>query len=48
VAAALTCLLAWAIARRKLGGINGDLLGGANQLVELSVLLAGVVVFSTR
>jgi adenosylcobinamide-GDP ribazoletransferase len=48
VAAVLTCVLASAIARRKMGGINGDLLGAANQLVEVAVLLAGVVVFSTR
>jgi adenosylcobinamide-GDP ribazoletransferase len=36
---------AGAIVRRKVGGINGDQLGAANQLVELSVLLSGVVVF---
>jgi len=47
-AAALTCLLATAIVRSKVGGINGDQLGATNQLVEVSVLLAGVVVFVTR
>jgi adenosylcobinamide-GDP ribazoletransferase len=47
-AAAISCLLATAIVRRKVGAINGDQLGAANQLVEISVLLAGVVVFVTR
>lgn len=46
--AALACLLATQIVRRKVGGINGDQLGAANQLVEMSVLLAGVVAFVTH
>ena len=44
--AGLVTVGAGAIVRRKVGGINGDQLGAANQLVELSVLLSGVVVFA--
>ncbi len=47
-AAALATLGASAIVRKKVGGVNGDQLGAANQLVEVSVLLAGVVVFVTN
>ena len=47
-AAALATLAAFAIIRNKVGGVNGDQLGAANQLVEVSVLLAGVAVFVTR
>lgn len=48
VAAALATLGAIAIVRNKVGGVNGDQLGAANQLVEVSVLLAGVAVFVTH
>lgn len=47
-AAALAMLGSIAIVRRKVGGVNGDQLGAANQLVEISVMLAGVVVFVDR
>lgn len=47
-AAALSTLGSIAIVRRKVGGVNGDQLGAANQLVEISVLLAGVAVFVER
>lgn len=39
-AAAATTLASGLFFRRRLGGITGDCLGAANQLVELSVLLA--------
>jgi adenosylcobinamide-GDP ribazoletransferase len=47
-ATALATFGAIVIVRRKVGGINGDQLGAANQLVEISVMLAGVVVFVER
>lgn len=47
-AAALATLASIVIVRRKVGGVNGDQLGAANQLVEISVLLAGVAVFVER
>lgn len=43
--AVLATLGSIAIVKRKVGGVNGDQLGAANQLVEISVMLAGVVVF---
>ncbi|HVF07855.1 MAG TPA: adenosylcobinamide-GDP ribazoletransferase [Actinomycetota bacterium] len=46
VATAGTTWGAVAIVRRKVGGINGDQLGAANQLVEVAVLVSGVVVFT--
>ena len=46
VATVSTTLGAIAIVRRKVGGINGDQLGAANQLVEAAVLVSGVVVFA--
>jgi adenosylcobinamide-GDP ribazoletransferase len=46
VASAGTTVGAIAIVRRKVGGINGDQLGAANQLVEVAVLVSGGVVFT--
>jgi len=46
-AAVLATMASVVIVRRKVGGINGDQLGAANQLVEVGVLLSGVVVFVT-
>jgi adenosylcobinamide-GDP ribazoletransferase len=48
VLAALATAAAGGIALRKVGGINGDQLGAANQVVEVAVLVAGVVVFDVR
>ena len=45
VVAVAAVLGAFAIASAKVGGVNGDQLGATNQLVEVGVLLAGVVVF---
>ena len=45
IAAGLVTVGAGAIVRAKVGRINGDQLGAANQLVEVAVLLCGVVVF---
>ena len=45
IASAAVTVGAAAIVRAKVGGINGDQLGAANQLVEVAVLLCGVVVF---
>ena len=45
VVAVAAVLSAFAIASAKVGGVNGDQLGATNQLVEVGVLLAGVVVF---
>jgi adenosylcobinamide-GDP ribazoletransferase len=42
---AVVTLASAAIVRAKVGGINGDQLGAANQLVEVAVLLCGVAVF---
>jgi len=48
VPAAVGCIgAAWgmaALARRKVGGIGGDVLGAIQQLSELAVLLVGVAV----
>jgi adenosylcobinamide-GDP ribazoletransferase len=44
-AAAVATLASIWLVRRKVGGVNGDQLGAANQLVEVSVLLAGAAVF---
>jgi adenosylcobinamide-GDP ribazoletransferase len=39
----IAVIAAWVpLVRRKIGGINGDLLGAANQLVVLAVIAAGV------
>jgi adenosylcobinamide-GDP ribazoletransferase len=46
VATAGTTWGAISIVRRKIGGINGDQLGAANQLVEVAVLVSGAVVFT--
>jgi adenosylcobinamide-GDP ribazoletransferase len=46
-AAALAATASITIIRRKTGAFNGDQLGAANQLVEVSVLLAGAAVFVT-
>lgn len=43
----LTAAIAWAVgrlARRKLGGLTGDVLGTAQQVAETLVLLLGAVV----
>jgi adenosylcobinamide-GDP ribazoletransferase len=45
LASAVVTVGATAVVRAKVGGINGDQLGAANQLVEVAVLLCGVVVF---
>jgi adenosylcobinamide-GDP ribazoletransferase len=45
ILALLVTAAAGGIALRKVGGINGDQLGAANQLVEVAVLVAGVGVF---
>ena len=45
IASAAVTVGAAAIVRAKVGGISGDQLGAANQLVEVAVLLCGVVVF---
>ena len=45
LASAAVTLGAAAIVRAKVGGINGDQLGAANQLVEVAVLFCGVAVF---
>ena len=45
VVATLMTVASIAIVRRKVGGVNGDQLGAANQLVEILVLLAGYAVF---
>lgn len=46
-AAGLATLAAAAIVRRKVGRLNGDQLGAANQLVEVAVVLTGHVVSVT-
>ncbi len=43
-AAALVAAALAALARARIGGVNGDVLGATQQLVELSVLLLGVAV----
>jgi adenosylcobinamide-GDP ribazoletransferase len=48
ILALLVTAAAGGIALRKVGGINGDQLGAANQLVEVAVLVAGVGVFDVR
>jgi cobalamin synthase len=45
VASGLATVVSAAVVRAKVGGINGDQLGAANQLVEVAVLLCGVAVF---
>lgn len=45
IASGVVTVVAAAIVRAKVGGINGDQLGAANQLVEVAVLLCGVLVF---
>jgi adenosylcobinamide-GDP ribazoletransferase len=42
VAGVLTCLLCAELFRRRLGGITGDTLGAANQLVDLAAVAAVV------
>jgi adenosylcobinamide-GDP ribazoletransferase len=42
VAGMITCLLCAELFRRRLGGITGDTLGAANQLVDLAVVAAVV------
>ena len=48
VLAGVVIVASGSIVRRKVGGINGDQLGAANQLVEVAVLVAGVVAFDVR
>jgi adenosylcobinamide-GDP ribazoletransferase len=45
VAAGFATLVSGAIVRRRVGGLTGDQLGAANQLVEVAVLLTGRAVF---
>ena len=42
--AAALVVLAWA--SRRLGGVSGDVMGGANELARLAALVAGVIVWT--
>nr|WP_256487809.1 MULTISPECIES: adenosylcobinamide-GDP ribazoletransferase [unclassified Haladaptatus] len=42
--AAALVMLAWA--SRRLGGVSGDVMGGANELARLAALLTGVIVWT--
>jgi adenosylcobinamide-GDP ribazoletransferase len=44
VLAVVAAVALTALARRKIGGVNGDVLGATQQLVELGVLVLGVAV----
>nr|WP_188870912.1 adenosylcobinamide-GDP ribazoletransferase [Halarchaeum rubridurum] len=46
VAALCTALCVRAWATRRLGGVSGDVLGGANELARLAALFAGVVAWT--
>jgi len=50
-AAALCAVAAWgmgALARAKIGGISGDVLGATQQVAELGILVLGVIVLHER